>query len=580
MNQGFSFPFSHGFFGATINFISSCTIRASMRKECIVFLVLLLVTGTFFHSFFIDSIALDTQNAAGNSYDTYFFNQTDIPTWTLGDTWTYESSVFFEGENGSFDGFIQNMVQTVVELVNLTQNETTPFFVVNLSGTISGELTYGIITGDLEGTIQGKLCVRSSDLAIISTEIISWGEIDALLFTFDYGLNSTLLFNPPLENYDFPLKLEDNWEVFSQVTSQGSFYIEDLINESLSGDSLMGGFMEFINIQNISVPAGIFESCLLNSLGNESFDYWYSPLVKNSIKSIVNMSSDNSTVNLEMNLTSYSLMDQQINITHHFMPPSVYANEHVNITGEVRDTSTGNVIPNAPVFLRLPYNNQVWNATTNNLGYYHTLIMAPLIYDNTSSNDDIGSDGIIAWTSGDYGEGYRIATLTIKGINCTFVLNEGWNLISLPTDNIWTAETLGENITGCSVVTMLYGNNDTFVSHVVGTPYDDFPILDGVGYFIYLGHDSYLNMTGLPITTVNVPIYNEWNLIGWYYDSATTAESLGQHITGCDVVSMFNGSTQTFLSHVVGSPHDNFLVTQGMGLFIFASETSMWHGEG
>jgi len=551
-----------------------------MRKECIVFLVLLLVTGTFFHFFFIDSIALNTKNVAGNSYDTYLFNQTDIPTWTIGDTWTYESSVFFEGENGSFDGFIQNMVQTVVELVNLTQNETTPFFVVNLSGTISGELTYGIITGDLEGTIQGKLCVRSSDLAIISTEIISWGEIDALLFTFDYGLNSTLLFYPPLENYDFPLKLEDNWEVFSQVTSKGSFYIEDLINESLSGDSLMGGFMEFITIQNISVPAGAFESCLLNSLGNESFDYWYSPLVKNSIKSIVNMSRDNSTVNLEMNLTSYSLMDQQINITHHFMPPSVYANEHVNITGEVRDTSTGNVIPNAPVFLRLPYNNQVWNTTTNNLGYYHALIMAPLIYDNTSSNDDIGSDGIIAWTSGDYGEGYRIATLTIKGINCTFVLNEGWNLISIPTENIWTAETLGENITGCSVVTMLYGNNDTFVSHVVGSPYDDFPILDGVGYFIYLGHDSYLNMTGLPITTVNVPIYIGWNLIGWYHDSATTAESLGQHITDCTVVSMFNGSTQTFLSHVVGSPHDNFPVTQGMGLFIFASEASMWHGEG
>ena len=206
--------------------------------------------------------------------------------------------------------------------------------------------------------------------------------------------------------------------------------------------------------------------------------------------------------------------------------------------------------------------------------------MAPLIYDNTSSNDYIGSDGIIAWTSGDYGEGYRIATLTIKGINCTFVLNEGWNLISIPTENIWTAETLGENITGCSVVTMLYGNNDTFVSHVVGSPYDDFPILDGVGYFIYLGHDSYLNMTGLPITTVNVPIYIGWTLIGWYHDSATTAESLGQHITDCTVVSMFNGSTQTFLSHVVGSPHDNFPVTQGMGLFIFASEASMWHGEG
>ena len=155
-----------------------------------------------------------------------------------------------------------------------------------------------------------------------------------------------------------------------------------------------------------------------------------------------------------------------------------------------------------------------------------------------------------------------------------------WNLITVPRDTEWTAETLGKNISGCSVVSMFEGSTQIFVSHVVGSPHDDFPILDGVGYFIYLGHDSYLNMTNLPITTVNVPIYTGWDLVGWYHDSATTAESLGSHIIDCSIVSMFNGSTQTFLSHVVGSPHDNFPVTQGMGLFIYATSDSTWTGEG
>ena len=127
---------------------------------------------------------------------------------------------------------------------------------------------------------------------------------------------------------------------------------------------------------------------------------------------------------------------------------------------------------------------------------------------------------------------------------------------------------------------MLYGNNDTFVSHVVGSPHDNFPILDGVGYFIYLNHDSYLNMTSLPITAATVPIYVSWNMIGWYHNYNTTAESLGQNITDCSVVTMLYGNNQTFVTHVVGTPHDNFPITQGMGLFIYATSDSYWTGGG
>ena len=180
------------------------------------------------------------------------------------------------------------------------------------------------------------------------------------------------------------------------------------------------------------------------------------------------------------------------------------------------------------------------------------------------------------------------ANFCIKGLiapaNATqyvpITLYQGWNLITVPLANAWTAETLGQYITGCSVVTMFEGITQNFTTHVVGTPHDDFPILDGIGYFIYLTQDSYLNVAGLPFTSVSVPIYTGWGLIGWYHDYATTAESLGGNITGCGTVTMFNGSTQTFASHVVGSPHDNFSITQGMGLFIYATSDSTWIGEG
>ena len=43
---------------------------------------------------------------------------------------------------------------------------------------------------------------------------------------------------------------------------------------------------------------------------------------------------------------------------------------------------------------------------------------------------------------------------------------------------------------------------------------------------------------------------------------------------------MFNAETQTFLTHVVGIPHNNYQITAGMGLFVYVTEESIWHGEG
>jgi len=69
-------------------------------------------------------------------------------------------------------------------------------------------------------------------------------------------------------------------------------------------------------------------------------------------------------------------------------------------------------------------------------------------------------------------------------------------------------------------------------------------------------------------------------MIGWYHDYDTTAESLGASIDGCTVVCMFDASTQTFTTHVVGIPYNNYQITAGMGFFIYTTEESTWNGEG
>ena len=86
-------------------------------------------------------------------------------------------------------------------------------------------------------------------------------------------------------------------------------------------------------------------------------------------------------------------------------------------------------------------------------------------------------------------------------------------------------------------------------------------------------------MPDVSIDSTTVPIYEDWNLVGWYHDYSTKAESLGENISSTSVVIMFDPVTQTFITHVVGVPPDNFTIERGMGLFIYTDEANYWHGE-
>jgi hypothetical protein len=159
-----------------------------------------------------------------------------------------------------------------------------------------------------------------------------------------------------------------------------------------------------------------------------------------------------------------------------------------------------------------------------------------------------------------------------------FSVKEGWNLITLPIDSSWTAEDLGSNITDCTLVARFNATSQEFFTHIVGIPWDDFPIEKGVGYFVYVTSTNMESTTGAPFTSVSVPIYPGWNLIGWPYRSNTTAETLGDSLTDCTMVIMFNDTTKEFATHVVGTPYNDFSIHRGMGLFVFTTGASIWSG--
>jgi hypothetical protein len=112
-----------------------------------------------------------------------------------------------------------------------------------------------------------------------------------------------------------------------------------------------------------------------------------------------------------------------------------------------------------------------------------------------------------------------------------------------------------------------------------GNPDSDFPILDGHSYLVYTDTGSTFTLTGMQITTVSVPINTGWNLIGWFNVGDTTASSLYENITGCQFISMFDSTSQSFWTYT-GNPDSDFVIAQGMGLMLYTITSSVWHGEG
>ena len=164
----------------------------------------------------------------------------------------------------------------------------------------------------------------------------------------------------------------------------------------------------------------------------------------------------------------------------------------------------------------------------------------------------------------------------------TFHLTKGWNFITIPVDAGFTAKSLGENITGCATISRWNNSKGMFESYLPGISPDEdnFAIENGIGYFVYVNDNVTVNVTGLPITTVAVPLYVGWNTIGWFNAMPATAKSIGENISNCTTISRWNNSKGMFESYLPGiSPdEDNFVVETGEGLFVYVKEGSIWTG--
>jgi parallel beta-helix repeat protein len=178
------------------------------------------------------------------------------------------------------------------------------------------------------------------------------------------------------------------------------------------------------------------------------------------------------------------------------------------------------------------------------------------------------------------GSNEDIYPLLNESPNIPVMFKTGWNMVSPSINNTWWASTLAENISGCQMLSWFDATSQELKTHVVAAPVYDFPITYGMGYFVLVNTDSIFSFSGIPLFDVSVDISIGWNMIGWYPDRTTTASSIAENITGCQMLSWFDATSQELKTHVVAAPVYDYNVDCGMGLFILTNTTSTWNCNG
>jgi len=326
----------------------------------------------------------------------------DIPTWYQGDEWTYTiDPLYYSGPNGSFTGTIQNLRQQVVGIVG-------DAYQVTITGDISGTLVMNGITGTVSGGITGTSYMRVSDLAQETTALQSQGTILVIVIPLPYTLDLTMNSSPPLELFDFPVNAGEQWEFQGLSTTTGLFNVQGVFQQSLNGSQWVDEVMSCLAEESVNVPAGAFD-CMKVSHGSTMV--WYSSEAGNIVKSVIDQSGGNTTVQMTQSLMSFSRAAQPLTVSENIVPSVTIPGALVVVSGQATHTGSGAPVQNGAVTVTIPSLGLSWNTTTDAGGNYSVSFGAPVIHDDTPSGRETGSGGVIALCSSGGLSGYRVHSL-------------------------------------------------------------------------------------------------------------------------------------------------------------------------
>jgi hypothetical protein len=189
----------------------------------------------------------------------------NLPTYQVGDEWVFDVNVNVQ------DVILAGEWTFTVE----GEESISGHNVYNLSLEGSGPATLsGIGTGDY--VTEGSTFLRKSDLAALKEDVkvnvsVTFGTIDVFV---DFYMN--ISYDPPQDQFDFPIKTDDTWSSTSTVTSSLTIVSSMLPTNSTETTVILTTEFECESKEMVSVPAGDFQSYKIKMTeedGNYTYTY-------------------------------------------------------------------------------------------------------------------------------------------------------------------------------------------------------------------------------------------------------------------------------------------------------------------
>jgi len=344
----------------------------------------------------------------------------DVPSWRLGDEWTYDG--YFNVAGLIASGGVSSNVQTltgdmvsVLDSIDIETVENRSSLVYTLESVGEFEAN-GIMldgyNGDLSVDYLGIEKFRSSDFSLISRSMSL--EVNFLafgIFNIDVA-DITILtsYSPPLEIYDFPIAVGESWESDYTVTVQwsgSSDYIdlpEDQTTQSNSSHSVVG-----VGDPGVSYTgcAGAYNITTINSSGQISDFVWYCPQVEGDAWR--HFEQDIGLI-MDFKLTEYSPSPVSRVITVSPAFPAWMPDGDLGVWINVTDAG-GIPIFGQSVQFRYEAESDIRTLTTASNGSTYAIFDTGHFTDPSPTTFDYASHGMIGWIASSNQIG--VSTLTL-----------------------------------------------------------------------------------------------------------------------------------------------------------------------
>ena len=297
-------------------------------------------------------------------------NGVDIPTWRRGDYWNY--SVDYSYDLGiisiPLSGWINMSLDDVFPLKMGTYD---PSYMIAIEGNVSGSF----ITEKLYVEIRGYVLTRIQDLSnyiLIANTTVS-GTVEDLNGFYPFGYE----YDPPLEEYDFPLIPGDSWNT------------SNLVGVPFSGDEQRFWINQTRSCGNpldISVEAGDFIAYPISVNGETGL--WYNSTAGNAVKRLFSVDIEGTTLEFPLELRKYRHYPDQDTKAEVISQQHVWAGDDFTVSCLLDESITM-----ATSLLFFPGGNLAYSqAVTED---FTADLTAPMYRDHTHSDFDHGSFGVL-----------------------------------------------------------------------------------------------------------------------------------------------------------------------------------------